>query len=181
MQSAKSSGTPRALRPFNTARTLVLMLSATLLLTACQTIRSSDDREAQCAAWRSILYSLKDTAGTIQQVRVHNRVGQNLGCWKAGPVQKAMAIAPAPKKVVAVAPPKAKPALPVPPPRPIEVSERPIIRVIPGPLPGPAVGIDVMPRLPVAVPVAEPAEPKPLCRFERWRGDSWYHLKPCPK
>ena len=58
------------------------MLSATFLLTACQTTSSTEIR-AQCAAWRSITYSKKgDTGKTIRQVRVHNRTGQNLGCWR---------------------------------------------------------------------------------------------------
>lgn len=39
--------------------------------------------DAQCAAWRAITYSSsKDTVETVKQVRVHNKVGKNLGCWK---------------------------------------------------------------------------------------------------
>lgn len=63
------------------ALTLSLLLSATLL-GACQTTSSTEIR-AQCSAWRAITYSSKgDTALTIKQVRIHNRTGQNLGCWK---------------------------------------------------------------------------------------------------
>lgn len=65
---------------------LVLMPSAALIamaiLSGCQTI-SSTETAAQCSAWRSITYSgKKDTPETVKQVRVHNRTGQNLGCWK---------------------------------------------------------------------------------------------------
>jgi len=38
--------------------------------------------EAQCTAWRAIRYHHDDTAKTVQQVRVHNKTGQNLKCWK---------------------------------------------------------------------------------------------------
>jgi hypothetical protein len=60
---------------------LSLALSATLLA-GCQTTSTTETR-AQCSAWRAITYSTKgDTAPTVKQVRVHNRTGQNLGCWK---------------------------------------------------------------------------------------------------
>lgn len=50
-------------------------------IAGCQTT-SSTEIKAQCAAWRAITYSAKkDTADTVRQVRVHNRTGQNLGCW----------------------------------------------------------------------------------------------------
>lgn len=36
-----------------------------------------------CKPWRSITYSsTKDTPVTVRQVRVHNKTGANLGCWK---------------------------------------------------------------------------------------------------
>jgi hypothetical protein len=39
--------------------------------------------KTQCEAWRPITYSgTRDTPQTVRQVRVHNRTGQNLGCWK---------------------------------------------------------------------------------------------------
>lgn len=41
------------------------------------------DTEAQCIAWRAIRYSgKKDTALTVNQVRIHNETGRRLGCWK---------------------------------------------------------------------------------------------------
>lgn len=38
----------------------------------------------QCAPWRSIRYSSKDNPRTINEVRVHDQTGVNLGCWKSG-------------------------------------------------------------------------------------------------
>ena len=63
---------------------LVLTLSY-LSLPACASLdaTSSTGVKARCAAWRSITYSSsKDTPETVKQVRVHNRVGQNLKCWR---------------------------------------------------------------------------------------------------
>lgn len=66
----------------NAAKVLAVMLSATSIA-GCQTVTSSTETRAQCAAWRSISYSAKkDTTDTVRQVRVHNRTGQNLGCWE---------------------------------------------------------------------------------------------------
>jgi hypothetical protein len=39
-------------------------------------------KAAQCAAWRKIMASHKDTPLTIEQVQIHNQVGKNIGCWK---------------------------------------------------------------------------------------------------
>jgi len=78
---------PLSLAAKRLAVTLSLLLGASLL-TGCVTT-SSTETKAQCAAWRSISYAspqkhpkAHDTAPTIKQVRVHNRAGQNLGCWK---------------------------------------------------------------------------------------------------
>jgi hypothetical protein len=63
---------------------MLSVLSATATLAACATTGSTaTGREAQCAPWRAISYSGKrDSPATVRQVRVHNRTGQNLGCWK---------------------------------------------------------------------------------------------------
>lgn len=62
--------------------TAVLLLLLAIYLGGCATT-SSTETKAQCAAWRPITYSLKgDTARTVKQIRVHNRTGQNLRCWK---------------------------------------------------------------------------------------------------
>lgn len=57
---------------------------ASCLLAGCGTIpMTATTTKAQCAAWRAITYSSsKDTAPTVEQIRVHNQVGQKLGCWK---------------------------------------------------------------------------------------------------
>jgi hypothetical protein len=53
-------------------------------LAACATTSSTaTGLKAVCAPWRAISYASKrDSAPTVRQVRVHNRTGQNLGCWK---------------------------------------------------------------------------------------------------
>lgn len=56
---------------------------AALCLGGCVTTSSGVTTDkAQCVAWRSIRYHAADTQKTIRQVRVHNRTGQNLKCWK---------------------------------------------------------------------------------------------------
>jgi len=81
----KRNGTPPRKRQSPRLKRLVLtlsLLSTASLLAACATTSTTETR-AQCAAWRAITYSSKgDTALTVKQVRVHNRTGQNLGCWK---------------------------------------------------------------------------------------------------
>lgn len=58
-------------------------MSVLILTAGCATTTTATNRDAQCAAWRAITYSQKhDTAPTVKQVRVHNQVGRNLGCWK---------------------------------------------------------------------------------------------------
>jgi hypothetical protein len=70
------------------ARMLGPALSAMLLgvvLSGCKTdeiLISATDRETQCAAWRRIMYSRKDTPLTAEQVQIHNATGRRLGCWK---------------------------------------------------------------------------------------------------
>jgi hypothetical protein len=53
-------------------------------LAGCATIATTATTAgAQCAAWRAITYASKhDTAETVRQVRVHNRAGEKIGCWK---------------------------------------------------------------------------------------------------
>ena len=42
-----------------------------------------DINKVVCSPWRAITYSnKKDTKETVDQVRVHNQVGQRLQCWK---------------------------------------------------------------------------------------------------
>jgi len=57
---------------------------ACLVLAGCQTTSTTvTTREAQCKPWRAITYSSsKDTKQTVQQIRVHNRTGQHLKCWR---------------------------------------------------------------------------------------------------
>lgn len=63
---------------------MLSVMSIPLLLVACQTTGTTvTSTKAQCAPWRPITYSSsKDTGETVKQSRVHNRVGQRLGCWK---------------------------------------------------------------------------------------------------
>jgi hypothetical protein len=62
----------------------LLLLGLTIALGGCQTTSSTvTNTRSQCAAWRAISYSAsKDTGMTVRQIRIHNRVGQRLGCWK---------------------------------------------------------------------------------------------------
>lgn len=60
----------------------VVVMGAVASPSGCVTT-SSTDIAAQCAAWRAITYSVKkDTPPTVKQIRIHNQVGRNLGCWK---------------------------------------------------------------------------------------------------
>jgi uncharacterized protein YceK len=63
---------------------LPLLGVSAILLSGCVTTRTTvTTTEGRCAAWRAITYSGKgDTAPTVRQIRVHNRTGQRLGCWK---------------------------------------------------------------------------------------------------
>jgi len=60
-----------------------LLLASTTLAGCATTGTSATTAPAQCAAWRAITYSSQhDTAVTVRQVRVHNRTGEKLGCWR---------------------------------------------------------------------------------------------------
>lgn len=63
---------------------LVLCLVLLLPLAGCATssTATATSTASICAPWRAITYSgTKDTAATTRQVQVHNKTGQNLGCW----------------------------------------------------------------------------------------------------
>lgn len=66
------------------ASRLLSLLLVGLLISGCVTTRTTaTDRKSQCAAWRAITYSANgDTKMTVDQIRIHNRVGQLLKCWK---------------------------------------------------------------------------------------------------
>ena len=65
------------------AATAALLLASSTLAGCATTGTTATTAEAQCAAWRAITYSSKrDTAETVRQVRVHNRAGENMGCWQ---------------------------------------------------------------------------------------------------
>lgn len=57
---------------------------AALCLSGCVTTgTTATTTKAICEPWRSISYSGRgDTAKTVREIRVHNRVGQKLRCWK---------------------------------------------------------------------------------------------------
>lgn len=83
----KRNGMPPKGLLFKKARRPAVMLCAMLassLLVGCAAIPTTATTiEAQCAAWRRIRYSAsKDTKMTVDQIRIHNETGRNLGCWK---------------------------------------------------------------------------------------------------
>ena len=60
-----------------------------LIVAGCNTIGSVTTPKTLCGpagsgkAFQPITYSgLRDTSTTKRQIRVHNRTGQNIGCWK---------------------------------------------------------------------------------------------------
>jgi len=62
-----------------------------LTLTACQTTTGSEGISSQatfCSTARAILWSKRDTLGTIEQVKAHNAVGAALRCGWKGAKQK---------------------------------------------------------------------------------------------
>jgi outer membrane lipoprotein SlyB len=63
---------------------MVAALLASSTLAGCATTGTTATTvSGQCAAWRAITYASKhDTAETVRQVRVHNRTGEKIGCWK---------------------------------------------------------------------------------------------------
>lgn len=59
---------------------VLAVLSMAACLAGCQTTATAT--KTVCAAWTPITYSgTKDTLKTTRQVKVHNKTGQNLGCW----------------------------------------------------------------------------------------------------
>lgn len=77
---------PQSRKPSRPVRmlsaTIVAAILTSLPLAACVTTNGSvTDTKAQCAAWREIMMSRKDTKPTQQQVAIHNETGRNLGCW----------------------------------------------------------------------------------------------------
>ena len=46
-------------------------------------VNSEGARRIEQAAFRPISWSKQDTAPTVQQIKVHNEVGVELGLWKA--------------------------------------------------------------------------------------------------
>lgn len=70
--------------PIRPVVTLSALLLASLLggCVTTGTLTSATNTESQCAAWRRIRYSVKDTELTAVQVRQHNQTGRNLRCWK---------------------------------------------------------------------------------------------------
>jgi hypothetical protein len=55
------------------------MLSAVILpmIAGCQATTGTE-----CAGWRPIYPSRSDTPGTLEQVKAHNRQGEEQGCWR---------------------------------------------------------------------------------------------------
>lgn len=84
-EAPKPETTPSALSRLlwlNLAYLPFLVLLAAILA-ACQTTTTATASRTVCAPWRAITYSgTRDTQQTQRQVKVHNRTGQNLGCWK---------------------------------------------------------------------------------------------------
>ena len=84
---SKLNGTPQTRKPMPRRLRLALTLNSLLIvpiLSGCATTgTTATDINALCAPWRPISYSSKkDTPETVKQVRVHNKTGQNLKCWK---------------------------------------------------------------------------------------------------
>src|SRR5262245_53993588 len=62
----------------------VALLASPILLAGCVTTgTTATTTRALCEPWRAISYSGKrDSSQTVREIRVHNRTGQNLRCWK---------------------------------------------------------------------------------------------------
>lgn len=58
---------------------LALLLSAPLMLTACQTTVGAG---TECRIFRPISWSIKDTAPTQRQVKSHNAAGSAACGWR---------------------------------------------------------------------------------------------------
>lgn len=93
--ASKHNGTKLELSSLRRLSKPALMASALLLVSltvgGCQSSRviptfgtkpGPTDNQVQCAAWRRITYSKKDTAPTAQEIREHNATGRVLGCWQ---------------------------------------------------------------------------------------------------
>ena len=66
-------------RPF----VLVTLILGPALAACASTGSTVTATRTLCAPWSPITYSGQgDTAKTKRQVQVHNKTGQNLGCWK---------------------------------------------------------------------------------------------------
>lgn len=76
--------TAKQTRPLLRLALMLSCLSTAPMLAGCVTTgTTATDINALCAPWRPISYSSKkDTPETVKQVRVHNKTGQNLRCWK---------------------------------------------------------------------------------------------------
>ena len=68
----------------------ILLALGGLILAGCNagSPTSASTRDTICAPWRSITYASRerhpnayDTNTTIRLIQIHNRTGQNLGCW----------------------------------------------------------------------------------------------------
>ena len=83
MPSARLRRSPPTSRPLRLAASAAA-LHASCLLAGCATTGSTaTTARAQCAPWRAITYASKrDTPETVRQVRVHNRTGEKIGCWR---------------------------------------------------------------------------------------------------
>lgn len=80
---SKLSGTQPSQRQRSVLKALIAALCATSLAGCVTTGMTATDLSAQCGWTRAITYSSKhDTKPTVQQIQVHNRAGQRLGCWK---------------------------------------------------------------------------------------------------
>lgn len=62
----------------------ILCLVPLLAVAGCATTHTTATAvKTLCTPWRAITYSgTGDTPQTVRQIRVHNKTGQNLGCWK---------------------------------------------------------------------------------------------------
>jgi hypothetical protein len=70
-------------RRFLLLSSLIPLCLLALSLAGCATDMTATATKTLCAAWRPITYSgTRDTSNTVRQVRVHNKTGQNLGCWR---------------------------------------------------------------------------------------------------
>ena len=82
LQSARSRLSPPTSR-LRLAASAAALLASCLLAGCATTGTTATTARAQCAPWRAITYASKrDTPETVRQVRVHNRTGEKIGCWR---------------------------------------------------------------------------------------------------